>query len=284
MVAIQYDVTYAEYQIVYDVTSLGLACMLASTAFFWLRMPYIHRDFRSALAITGLVTFIATYHYFRIFESWVSAHGFPLPGMNTPGKPEDGYKISDPVLTGIPFNDGYRYMDWLITVPLLLIEIVLVMNLSAKETFKKSFWLGGAAATMVILGYPGEVALTPDEVNYRWIFWALAMLPFAYIVFVLIWQLRKAVNAETDPHIRRLIRAAQWGTIASWHTYPIVYMLPMLGVSGATAVTAIQVGYTISDIIAKCGVGFLIYFVTAAKSERAARNVGGALINDRERV
>ena len=62
---VQYNVTNSEYQIVYDVTSLGLACMFASTAFFWLRMPFIHNKYRSALCVTGLVTFIATYHYFR---------------------------------------------------------------------------------------------------------------------------------------------------------------------------------------------------------------------------
>lgn len=84
--------------------------MMASTLFFWLRLSSVGEKYKSAMCITGLVTFIAAYHYFRIFNSWVEAYEFPAEGGN-------------PATTGKPFNDAYRYMDWLLTVPLLLIEI-----------------------------------------------------------------------------------------------------------------------------------------------------------------
>merc|ERR1712127_571204 len=111
------------------------------------------------MTITGLVTFIAMYHYIRIFNSWVESYEFPATG-------------GDPVLTGQPFNDAYRYMDWLLTVPLLLVEIILVTDLSEDETFEKSWKLGGAAALMIILGYPGELILEQSKLGTRWIFWA----------------------------------------------------------------------------------------------------------------
>ncbi|WP_031709139.1 bacteriorhodopsin, partial [Mycobacterium tuberculosis] len=60
--------------------------------------------------------------------------------------------------TGFAFNDAYRYVDWLLTVPLLLIELVLVMRLSREETSSKAIRLGSAAALMIVLGYPGEIA------------------------------------------------------------------------------------------------------------------------------
>ena len=60
-----------------------------------------------------------------------------------------------PTLTGKPFNDAYRYMDWLLTVPLLLIEIVFCCNLSPAQTSSKAWSLGAASAIMIILGYPG---------------------------------------------------------------------------------------------------------------------------------
>ena len=82
------------------------------------------------------------------------------------------------MLTGVPFNDAYRYMDWLLTVPLLLIEIILVMDLSDEETVSKSWQLGSAAALMIILGYPGELILEQSKLGTRWIFWCLAMIPF----------------------------------------------------------------------------------------------------------
>merc|ERR1711881_396237 len=91
-----------------------------------------------------------------------------------------------PRLTGIPFNDAYRYMDWLLTVPLLLIEIVLVMNLGEEETSRKSWQLGAAAALMIILGYPGELILAEDKLAGRWVYWILAMIPFLYVVYTLL--------------------------------------------------------------------------------------------------
>lgn len=53
-------------------------------------------------------------------------------------------------------------------------------------------------------------------------------------------------------------------TVVSWCTYPIVYIMPMMGISGANSVVAIQLGYCAADIISKCGVGFLIYNVRSA--------------------
>merc|ERR1712124_112668 len=65
--------------------------------------------------------------------------------------------------------------DWLLTVPLLLIELILVMKLPAEETKSLSVNLGVASAVMVALGYPGEIQ---DDLAMRWIWWAAAMVPF----------------------------------------------------------------------------------------------------------
>merc|ERR1712066_1029652 len=98
------------------------------------------------MGISGLVTFIAAYHYFRIFNSWVEAYSYSTEG--------------GPNLTGVPFNDAYRYMDWLLTVPLLLIEILLVMKLSDEEYSSKAKTLGIGSALMIASGYYGELTIT----------------------------------------------------------------------------------------------------------------------------
>jgi len=260
-----FEVTDGQYQIVYDFLSFTFASMAASTVFFWLRLGSIHEKYKSALAITGLVTFIAAYHYIRIFNSWVDAYSYPAPVAGS----DNGVKmVQDPVLTGTPFNDAYRYMDWLLTVPLLLIEIIFVMDLSPEETTSKAWTLGISSALMIILGYPGELILEKSQLGTRWIFWALAMLPFLYIVYTLIIGLAEATNQCDDPDIRAKIKGAQYMTVISWLTYPIVYIIPMFGAQGANAVVGIQMGYCISDIISKCGVGFLIYGITNAKSKK----------------
>merc|ERR1711998_387939 len=129
--------TVSQHDLIYNMTSLGLASMATSTVFFFLRLSSFKEEYRAALCFTGLVTFIAMYHYFRIFDSFNAAYT-PCKVESETG--EVNYNLCDPEkfgysATGIPFNDAYRYVDWFLTVPLLLIEIVLVMKLSEAETF-----------------------------------------------------------------------------------------------------------------------------------------------------
>merc|ERR1712087_785834 len=118
---------------------------------------------------------------------------------------------------------------------------------------------------MICVGYPGELIVEGD-LSVRWRYWFFALVPFAYIVHELLVGLAAATAAETDPRVRDLVFRAQWVTVVSWLTYPVVYIFPMLGFKGAQAVVNIQVGYCVSDVISKCGVGLIIYSITAAKS------------------
>jgi len=249
-----------QFELVYNALSFTLASMMATTIFCWLRVSSIHEKYKNAMVITGMVTFIAAYHYIRIFNSWVDSYSYPAANA-------DGM-IGDPELTGVPFNDAYRYMDWLLTVPLLLIEIVFVMDLSPEETVNKATSLGVASGLMIVLGYPGELILKEDELSGRWMYWFMAMIPFLYVVHTLIIGLKERTDAETDPDIRSKIQMAQWWTVISWLTYPFVYVIPMFGVVGPKAVVGIQLGYCFSDIISKCGVGLLIFGVSSAKSKK----------------
>merc|ERR1712117_296520 len=214
---VMYAMTDLQYQTVYNTLSFGLASMMATTMYLWFRSTAVHDQFKSAVLISGLVTFIAAYHYFRIFNSWVDAYSYHAGG-------------GAPTLTGVPFNDAYRYMDWLLTAPLLLIEILLVMKL--------------------------------DDATF------ISMAFFLYIVQELLVGLAEATNRETGPAVKSNIQLAQVMTVISWCTYPVVYLFPMLGITASHAVVGIQVGYCCSDIISKCGVGLLIYQITYAKSKQ----------------
>jgi bacteriorhodopsin len=256
---VMYPMSDTQYQAVYNTLSFSLASMMATTVYLWFRSTAVRDKFRSAVLISGLVTFIAAYHYMRIFNSWVEAYKYSA------GK-------QGPELTGVPFNDAYRYMDWLLTVPLLLIEILLVMNLDEATYNAKSKTLGVGSALMIVSGYYGELTVS-GNLTPRWICWFVSMTFFLYIVYELLVGLSVATNSETDPVIKSKIQLAQVMTVVSWCTYPVVYLFPMLGIAASDAVVAIQIGYCISDIVSKCGVGLVIYQVTYAKS-----NKDGALL------
>merc|ERR1739838_110292 len=91
---------------------------------------------------------------------------------------------------------------------------------------------------------------------------------FLYIVYELLFGLAAATNSEADAEIAGKIKTAQIMTVISWCTYPVVYLFPMLGINAASAVVSIQLGYCVSDIISKCGVGIVIYQITYAKSQK----------------
>jgi len=250
-----------QYQAVYNVLSFALASMMATTMFLWFRSFAVRDQFKSAVLISGLVTFIAAYHYIRIFNSWVAAYDYNASAIS-----DGGMDASAPTLTGIPFNDAYRYMDWLLTVPLLLIEILLVMKLPEDVYSQKAWSLGFGSAFMIISGYYGELVVTGD-LTPRWICWFISMCFFLYIVYELLVGLSAATNSEADPVVKGKIQNAQVMTVISWCTYPVVYLFPMLGINASHAVVGIQIGYCASDIISKCGVGILIYQITYAKSK-----------------
>jgi bacteriorhodopsin len=241
------ELTAGQYFFVYNAFSFTLATMAAATIFLWLGRSQVGPAYKTALTISGLVTAIAAYHYYRIFQSW-----------------EGAYEVRNGVVTvtGMAFNDAYRYVDWLLTVPLLLIELVLVMRLSSEETARKATRLGIAAALMIILGYPGEIA---NDNQTRFIFGTLSSIPFLYIVYELFVGLGDAIKKQPES-ARKLVNSARWLTFASWGFYPIVYMIPYTSLSGATTETAVQIGYTIADIVAKAGLGVVIYLIAVRKS------------------
>jgi len=237
-----------QYSLVYNAFSFTIAVMGAATVFFFLSRSQVAPAYRTALTVTGLVTLIALYHYVRIFNSWEGAYAAVDGAMKQ---------------TGNRFNDAYRYVDWLLTVPLLLVELILVMRLSGAETRAKATKLGLLAALMVLLGYPGEISSDPGT---RWLWWSLAMIPFVIILYDLFIGLKNSI-ASQPTEVRGLVSAARWLTVLSWLFYPLVFLFPMIGFTGDTAITAVQVGYTVADIVAKAVFGVLIYVIASRKSE-----------------
>jgi len=240
------SLNFFEYSLVYNSLSFTFATMMAATLFFWLNLGSVSASYRPAMVITGLVTFIAAYHYFQMFNSFDAAYSVTNEVVSTTGK---------------SFNVAYRYVDWLLTVPLLLIELILVMKLSKSETVRKASTLGFAAALMIVLGYPGEVA---DDMGTRMMWWVLSMIPFLYIVFSLFVGLKSSI-ASQPASAQGLVKLACTVVILSWSFYPVVYLFPYLNIEGAWV--AVEIGYSIADIVAKAGFGVLIYMIARAKSE-----------------
>lgn len=251
--------TAGQYGLVYNMLSLAIASMFASFAFFVMARSQVSARFRPALVMSSLVVGIAGYHYWRIFESWGSAYELS-GGMYVP--------------SGEPFNDAYRYVDWLLTVPLLVAELVAVLQLPKAVRGSLTFRLIVATVLMLVTGYVGEVAA---DMGTRNVWGIISSVPFAYIVYVLFVELKKAAAHESGDVQHRLLMT-QLLLLATWGFYPITYGIPVwFGPEflGAGGIVAVQVGYSIADITAKCGYGLMIYGIARAKMEADGETVDG---------
>lgn len=241
------ELSAGQFNLVYNLFSLCIAAMAAAALFFFNSRPQVAEKYRPALLVSALVVSIAAYHYFRIFNGWEAAYAL-----------QDGSYLA----TGVPFNDAYRYADWLLTVPLLLVEAVAVLALAPEASRPLLIKLVVAATLMIATGYPGEIS---DSINTRLIWGGVSTVPFIYILYVLWVELSKVIDRQSE-EVKGLVQNLRLLLLLSWGVYPIAYLLPALGIAGATATVGIQAGYTVADLLAKPIFGLLIYAIARAKT------------------
>jgi bacteriorhodopsin len=240
--------THGQFNLVYNALSFVFAAMLASFVFFLLMRNQITKKNQAALTLTTLVVLIAGYHYLRIFNSWNEAFHF-VNGQFT--------------MSGIPFNEGYRYVDWLLTVPLLLAELIIVLRLKAEIARGLIIRLSVASAFMVALGYPGELSAAHSTARLVW--GGISTIFFIYILYVLFVELTKSLAGQ-PARIRQLVSGMRYVILVTWLVYPIAYMLPRFISNETTALVVRQVGYSIADVLAKPLFGLFAVLIMLIKS------------------
>jgi bacteriorhodopsin len=143
------------------------------------------------------------------------------------------------------------------------------MRLPGNQGTTKAARLAFLAVVMVVLGYPGEIS---NVASTRWLWWCLSMIPFLIIQFELFVGLKDAIQAQPAA-ARGLVSAARYIVVVTWLFYPIVFILPMLGLTGSGATVAVQVGYSIADVLAKAAFGLFIYTIAVRKSQPESATV-----------
>ena len=250
------------WNLVYNIFSFGLICMLACTVYTLVSQPRVMAKYRNALVMSSMVTFIAGYHYLRIFDSFAHASN---PEMTGEG---DAAMATGKILVDLSgkegsFNEAYRYVDWLLTVPLLLVEVIAVLALAKEVSRSLIMRLVPASAAMIALGYPGEISADKDT---QVIYGVLSTLPFLYILYVLFVELGKSLDRQPEG-VAATIGRLRLLLIATWGVYPISYILGMGdGVLKEGQFVGVQVGYTIADVLAKCVFGLTILKIARMKS------------------
>ena len=246
------ELTSTQYQTVYNLLSLAIASLGFTGLYLLFAQRQVLPRYRNAIVISATVVFIATYHYIRIFNNFGESYESTAQG----GK-------GNYVLTDTFFNEGYRYVDWLLTVPLLLVETIAVLALAAVVQRRLLMKLVPASVLMIALGYPGEISL---DVSTRLLWGTLSTIPFLYILYVLFVEVMRSLDRQ-PPGVPSTLKKLLLLLIATWGVYPIAYLFPVLGFDGADAFVLKQAGYTIADILAKAAFGLVIFKIAKMKSQ-----------------
>jgi bacteriorhodopsin len=204
--------------------------------------------YRPAVYMSAFIVAASAAHYVFIAMQW-SGH-YTLQGSM--------YQATN----GEFLQALYRYVYWLPTVPMLLVSLVVVLNLSAKYTRSLSIRLAGATVAMIALGYPGEIATDP---NIRMVWGFISTLPFLYIQYVL-WAELSLTEQDQPKRVATLVKAAKYLMAFSWIFFPAVYLVPFFGAVNSSTEVALQIGYALADWVAKASFGFMIFAIAKSQS------------------
>jgi sensory rhodopsin len=230
------------FEIVQAFFMLGFVAMAAGTFWFFMERNDLKPELRTIATYAGVITLIASIMYF------VMKDVVKFPG---------GTITAADVESTLPL----RYIDWLITTPLLLLSFALVVAMAGPLKKGMVAKLIVADLIMIVTGYLGEIGEPGSVANY--VFFIVSVLAWLYIVYVVFGV--KLLGA--DAHIERAVTAMKWFVIAGWAIYPLgTATQEIIELSGGEAGLAIGIAaiiYVIADVLNK--VGFGLVAVRAAK-------------------
>ena len=218
---------------------VGCMAMLAASVFFLFEVSNTEKKWRTSVLISGLITLIAAFHYYYMREYFLATKTSPT---------------------------FFRYVDWVLTVPLMCVEFYLITK-KAGGKIGLLWKLILASVFMLVTGYVGE-AIYPTE-KQSWVWGLVSGLAYFYIVY-LIWFGEVAKLAkDSGPAVAKANKTLAWFVLVGWAIYPIGYIAGTEG--GLFGVRIFQglsldVVYNIGDAINKIGFGLVIYAL--AQSDR----------------
>ena len=203
------------------------AMMLASTVFFFVERADVNAKWKTSMTVAGLVTGVAFWHY------------LPMSKLNAAGE----------VVT------TYRYVDWLITVPLQIVEFYLILA-AVTAVASGLFWrLLGASLVMLIGGFLGETGLLGVNATLGFI---VGMAGWIYIIYeVFSGEASKLSDSSGNPGGQFAFNTLRIILTAGWFIYPAGYYFGHL--SGAPDWNTTNVVYNLADLINKTGFGLAIW-------------------------
>ena len=220
--------------------------LMASTVFFLWETQSVDGKWKTSLVVSGLVTFIAAVHYFYMRDVWVNTGETPTV---------------------------YRYIDWLLTVPLLMIEFFLILRAIGNAPGGIFWRLMIGTLVMLVPGYMGEAGYMNVTLGF-----VIGMAGWFYILYeIFAGEVSKMAANEAPPAVQSSFSTMRWVVTVGWAIYPLGYVLGYFvyvddaGVTTAAASQALNIVYNLADVVNKIAFGLLIWYAATTESKGSAQ-------------
>lgn len=211
--------------------------LIAATAFFFIETQRVSAKWKTSLTVSGLVTLVAAVHYFYMRDIWVATGESPTV---------------------------FRYIDWLITVPLLMVEFYIILR-AAGAASASIFWKL-MIGTLVMLGggYAGEAGYIAV-----WPAFIIGMAGWLYILYeIFAGEAGKASAEQSSAAVKSAFSTMRWIVTIGWAIYPLGYFMGYL--AGGVDAASLNVIYNLADVLNKIAFGVIIWNVAVTESESAS--------------
>jgi bacteriorhodopsin len=221
-------------------TSFYIACnmMLAFTLFFFVQVGVVPMKWRTSVSVAGLVTGVAWYNYTYMKDQWVQTQISPTQ---------------------------YRYTDWLITVPLQIVEFYFILKASGPVPSSLGLRLFSASLAMVFFGWLAEINFMAKLLGF-----VAGMASWLYILYEVFAgeasMYAAKINTNTNPAAASAFNTLKMIVSVGWSIYPIGFAIAYLcffdqpaGVLSGLAMAALNITYNLADLINKGAFGLCVW-------------------------
>lgn len=220
---------------------IGTMAMLAASVFFFFEIQNVEGKWKTSLLVSGLITGIACVHYYYMRDYWIETGTSPTE---------------------------FRYIDWILTVPLMCVEFYLILKaFGAKQSL---LWkMIGYSLLMLVAGYLGETVYRDSSA----IWGAISTIGYVGIVYE-VWfgSAKKLAGNSNDPLLQKAFKSLGWFILVGWAIYPIGYMaIETDGIlRNVLSTGSLDLIYNLGDAVNKIGFGLVIYSLAIQSSKANA--------------
>ena len=217
---------------------VGCMAMMAASVFFFLIMNSYDRKWKTSILVSGLITFIAAVHYWYMRDYWYSNGSSPT---------------------------FFRYVDWILTVPLMCVEFYLILKVAGAK--KSLMWrLIVLSVIMLVTGYFGESVFR----DQAWLWGLISGIAYFVIVYDIWLGEAKKLAVKAGGAVLSAHKTLCWFVLVGWAIYPLGYMAGTPGwyesIFGGLPMDVI---YNVGDAINKIGFGLVVFNLAVTASNKA---------------